>query len=489
MGSERLGVPNGRTAARRTRSAVSSASRSSACSRASPAQSRLRVLTMRCKRPMTAWWNGLSSGLSATTNSHEASSRSRCACWSVLRATSVTTLSTCGLIFSSGKTPASQSFRMTVVLYRAAVLRASWSIRSPISSAVYSVVGVVGCCCRPRCGVRVTSCCDAIVPARSATSHCADALQTRLLMVVQSARIRTAPCFVPIFRPLVAVSPPRTGRLTSLALLSLTLGVCMYGVVCPSVVRCASSLGFRPALGSPAVSLLCISPVLGVCGVMRRASCVLATVVRAVCTSGCVTCLILVHARCRRHPPFTLLHTMALFMLCIGVRRSGHAPRVVRVAPPCSPVAIGRTPRPLVRVRLRRMSVALLYLCTGPACCQRLSVRPGTVSSALPVRSAPLSAAPPHRVCVWVPSCRARSASFGSAFESLASPPCWCCRRPAGPCGRFVSGFFASSGKPPRDRALRAGSRPGKPPRARGNPHGKRGGSALAPFLSFHTFI
>ena len=88
-----------------------------------------------------------------------------------------------------------------------------------------------------------------------------------------------------------------------------------------------------------------------------------------------------------------------------------------------------------------------------------------------------------------MPSCCARSALSGSALGSPASPPCWCCRRLAGPCGRFASGFFAASGKPPRDRALRAGSRPGKPPRARGNPHGKRDGCALAPFLSFHKLV
>lgn len=400
MGSERLGEPNGRVAARRTRAAVSSASRSSACSRASPAQSRFFVLTMRCKRLMTASWNGLSSGLSATANSHEASSRSRCARWSISRATSVATLSTCGRIFSSGRTPASPSFWMQVGLYRAATLRASWLIRSSISAAVYSVVGVVGCCCRPLCGVRGASCCDAIVPSRASTPQCARSDALVHLVVVQSTRVRPAPCFVPIFRPLVSGSPPRTGRLTLLALLSLTLGVCMYGVACPAVVRCASSLGFRPALGSHAVAIVCISPFLSVCGVLRRASCVLVAVVRAVRASGCVTFLLCVHARCRRPPPFTLLHTMSLFMLCIGACVSGHAPRVVRVAPPCSPVAVDRAPRPLARVRLRRMSVALLYLCTGLACCQRLSVRPGTVSSALPVRSAPLSAAPPHRVCV-----------------------------------------------------------------------------------------
>ena len=109
----------------------------------------------------------------------------------------------------------------------------------------------------------------------------------------------------------------------------------LYTSVALSVSRAVPQLpglayAYSP-LGGPFVW---ISLVLGVCGVMRRASCVLAAVVRAVWTSGCVTSLICVHARCRRHPPFTLLHTMALFMLCIGARGSGHAPRAVRVAPP-----------------------------------------------------------------------------------------------------------------------------------------------------------
>ena len=110
-----LGVPNGSTPPFRTRSAVSSASRSSACSRASPSQLRLRVVAMRWMCSRTAWWNGLVSALSAmaraTSCAFRTASSSRVfARWNSRRTTAWTTFSRCCLVVSIGITPASQSF-------------------------------------------------------------------------------------------------------------------------------------------------------------------------------------------------------------------------------------------------------------------------------------------------------------------------------------------------------------------------------------------
>lgn len=207
---------------------------------------------------------------------------------------------------------------MAAGLYRAETYRTACSI----ASSEYAVVGVVIRSRRSFCGVCGTV---ASLMARPTIAVGHEPL-------VQSARHRAAPCFVPIFDiPLVSDFPPRTGRLTLLALFSLTLCVCVSVGGCPSIGRCAPSRGYRPARGTRVPSMaVWVLLVICVYGSWRRASCVLAAIACAVWASGCVAFRLSL-----LRPFFTLLHTMAAFTLCIVMRVSGSAPRAVRVAPPC----------------------------------------------------------------------------------------------------------------------------------------------------------